>query len=94
MAGAPRRNAKTLAEAEALNAILKSHLSVLERFVLNDFTAKVYERKKENWFELFLVTFIFQVILSENLEMSFYSSIDASVCVFIFSLFLQLVSIG
>jgi len=76
----PAPTPKSLTDAEALNAILKSHLSVLERFVLNDFTAKVYERKKENWFELFLVTFIFQVILSENLEMSFYSQIEASVC--------------
>jgi len=80
----PSKTPKSSAEADTLNAILKSHLAVLERFVLNDFTAKVYERKKENWFELFLVTFIFQVILSENLEMSFYSPIEASVCVAVF----------
>lgn len=63
-------------EEEYLNKILKDHLFLLENSVLKSFKSKVYGRKKEDWFELFLVTFIFQVVLSENLEMSFHSKVD------------------
>ncbi|KAK4173618.1 hypothetical protein QBC36DRAFT_335427 [Triangularia setosa] len=63
----------SLAEAQTLNGILKDHLCVLERWVIAEYTQKIYGKKREHWFEIFLVTFIFQVILSENLEMSFYS---------------------
>ncbi|KAK0744961.1 hypothetical protein B0T21DRAFT_408025 [Apiosordaria backusii] len=69
----PYSTPKSLAEAETLNGILKSHLCLLEKWVIEDFTKRIYGRKREDWFEIFLVTFIFQVILSENLEMSFYS---------------------
>ncbi|KAK0672545.1 hypothetical protein QBC41DRAFT_313469 [Cercophora samala] len=70
----PVSTPKSLDEAETLNGILKEHLHFLEKCVVDAFTQKIYARKKEDWFEIFLVTFIFQVILSENLEMSFYSS--------------------
>lgn len=69
----PVSTPRSLAEAETLNDILKDHLRFLEKSVIHAFTKKIYARKKEDWFEIFLVTFIFQVILSENLEMSFYS---------------------
>jgi len=69
----------TAEEAEMFNKILKEHLALLERYVFKDFTAKIYRRRKEDWFELFLVAFICQVILSENLEMSFQSQVDGLV---------------
>jgi hypothetical protein len=70
---------KTPAEAETLNKILKDYLFSLEKSIIRDFKAKVYARNREDWFELFLVTFIFQVVLSEKLEMSFYSNIKGVV---------------
>jgi hypothetical protein len=69
----------TVEEAEGFNKILKEHLALLERYVVKDYTAKIYRRQKEDWFELFLVTFICQVILSEKLEMSFWSRLDGLV---------------
>jgi hypothetical protein len=70
---------KTTAEAEALNKILKDYLFSLEKSILRNFKIKVYARNREDWFELFLVTFIFQVVLSEKLEMSFYSEVKGVV---------------
>jgi hypothetical protein len=70
---------QTLAEAEILNKILKDYLSSLEIGIIRDFKAKVYARNREDWFELFLVTFIFQVVLSEKLEMSFYRNVKGAV---------------
>lgn len=70
---------KTPAEAETLNEILKDYLHGLEKRVIRGFRAKVYARNREDWFELFLVTFIFQVVLSEKLEMSFYSNVKGVV---------------
>jgi len=67
---------KSSEEAEKLNQVLKDYLFAIENSILKDFKRKVYARKREDWFELFLVTFIFQVVLSENLEMSFHSKVD------------------
>lgn len=66
-------------EAENLNQILKDYLFTLEMSIVRDFKKKVYARKREDWFELFLTTFIFQVVLSESLEMSFYAEVDGVV---------------
>ncbi len=70
---------KTPAEAETLNQILKDYLFSLEKSIIRDFKAKIYARNRQDWFELFLVTFIFQVVLSEKLEMSFYSNVKGIV---------------
>jgi hypothetical protein len=70
---------QTPAEEETLNQILKDYLFSLEKRIIRDFKAKIYARNREDWFELFLVTFIFQVVLSEKLEMSFYSNVKGVV---------------
>ena len=70
---------KTPEEAGQLNQILKVYLFSLERHILSEFKVKVYGRKREDWFELYLVTFIFQAVLSEKLEMSFYYDVRGDV---------------
>src|SRR6187402_2044113 len=70
---------KTNEEAEELNKILKQHLFILEKSILSQFKAKIYDGRREDWSELFLVTFIFQVVLSEKLEMSFYYDVPGAV---------------
>src|ERR1700743_627855 len=77
----PTEAPKSSEEADKLNKILKDYLFKIEREILEAFTRKIYARKPEDWFELFLVTFIFQVILSENLEMSFHSRVNGSVSI-------------
>jgi hypothetical protein len=69
----------TAEEAEKLNQILKDYLFTTEASILKSFRKKIYARERADWFELFLLTFILQVVLSENLEMSFHSQVDGFV---------------
>lgn len=75
----PTRLPKTRQEADQLNEVLKDYLYSIEKRIIKDFKAKVYARAHGDWFELFLVTFIFQIVLSENLEMSFYTRVEGYV---------------
>jgi len=77
----PTRPPETQEEADKLNQVLKDYLYNVEKLIIKDFKTKVYARAHSDWFEVFLVTFIFQIVLSENLEMSFYAQVEDYVSV-------------